>query len=100
MSRNKTLFIYNTTKSGQNQEWRLYSEGVIDQTVEVGAVRKTFTLSLSGDTTIQFGVDDTIFLKAIYNYQKDSWKSETKTPKEIEFSVEQSAVTVSSSYTP
>lgn len=64
MARNKTLFVYNDTS--QNQQWSIYSEGVVNQNVTVGSVRKTFTLTLSGDATIQFGVDDTVYLRATY----------------------------------
>ncbi|MGD2092539.1 MAG: hypothetical protein PVH61_40610 [Candidatus Aminicenantes bacterium] len=98
MARNKTLFVYND--SPRDQSWRIYSEGVIDQTVEVGKMRKTYTLSLSGNVTIQFGVDETVYLQANYTYNTDSWTSHTDTPKEISFSTSDSAVTVTSSYTP
>jgi hypothetical protein len=100
MPRNKTLFLYNTSKSQRNQAWRVYSEHVIDQTFTVGDQRKSFTITLGGDANIQFGVDDTVYLRATYNYKEDSWKHQTDTPNEISFSVSQSAVTVSSSYEP
>ncbi|MCP3942097.1 MAG: hypothetical protein GY710_11525 [Desulfobacteraceae bacterium] len=58
MSRNKTLFIYNDTR--RDQDWRIFSEGVIDQRTTVGQTRKSYTLTLSGDVTIQFGVDPII----------------------------------------
>ncbi|WP_437801081.1 hypothetical protein [Sorangium sp. So ce693] len=99
MARNKTLFIYNTSKQ-KEQEWSIYSENVINKSVTVGSIRKTYTISLSGDATIQFGVNDTVYLRAEYNYSTDSWKSHTDTPKEINFTVSGSAVTVSSSYSP
>lgn len=98
MARNKTLFIYNDTS--QDQQWTIYSEGVINKTITVGQTRKSFTLTLSGDVTIQFGVDDAVYLKATYDYNNDSWTSHTDTPNEIWFSSSQSAITVTSSYTP
>ena len=51
MARNKTLFLYNDTK--HDQEWTIYSEGVVNQRVTVGQQRKSFTVSLSDDVTIQ-----------------------------------------------
>jgi hypothetical protein len=100
MPRTKTLFIYNTTKNGQNQKWHIHSEGIVDKEVTVGPKRESFTLNISGDVTIHFGVDSTIYLRTTYDYNTDSWISHTDTPKEIEFSAEQSAITVSSSYAP
>jgi hypothetical protein len=98
MARNKTLFLYNTSKQAQ-QDWVIHYDGVTKQ-IQVGAARKSFTISLSGDTTIQFGVDDTVYLKATYNYEDDSWNSNTATPNEIHFEVRESAVIVSSSFDP
>jgi hypothetical protein len=96
VARKKTLFIYNDTK--KDQEWTIYSEGVINEKVTLGQVRKSFTLSLSGDVTIQFGVEDTVYLKATYTYSDDTWTHHTDTPKEFNFTVAQSAVSVTSSY--
>lgn len=98
MPRNKTLYLYNGTKT--EQEWTIYAEGVINETYKVGQTRKTFTISLSKNATIQFGVDDRVYLRANYQYSNDTWTSHTDTPNEITFSVSQSAVTVSSNYTP
>lgn len=97
MARNKTLFIYNTSRQPE-QDWTIYSDGVINQSVKIGAVRKSYTISLSGDVTIQFGVDNTVYLEATYTYSTDLWTNKTNTPNDISFSVSQSAVTVSSSY--
>ena len=98
MARNKTLFLYNGTDT--EQEWTVYSEGVVNETLKVGSVRKSFTLSLSGDVEIQFGVDDAVYLKASYTYSSDSWTSSTATPNEISFSVSGSSVTLNSNYEP
>ena len=96
VARNKTLFIYNDTK--KNQEWTIYSEGVINEKFTLGQVRKSFTLSLSGDVIIQFGVDDAVYLKATYTYKTDTWTHHTDTPKVFNFTVSQNAVSVTSSY--
>ncbi len=98
MARNVTLFVYNDTK--QDQDWTIYAEGVINESFKIGQVRKTFTLTLSGDTTIQFGVDDAVYLKATYSYRSDSWNSHTVTPNDIQFSEGRNAITVTSSYKP
>jgi hypothetical protein len=98
MARNKTLFLYNDTK--QDQEWTIFSDGVINQRVTVGQQRKSFTITLSGDVTIQFGVDDAVYLKAKYTYSSDSWTHHSDTPNEFKFAVVQSAVNVTSSYKP
>lgn len=98
MARKYTLFVYNT--SSKDQSWAIFSDGVINQTFTIGSVRKTFTLMLSGDAAIQFGVDDTVYLKAAYTYSSDSWTSKTDTPNDISFSTGQSAITVSSDFTP
>jgi hypothetical protein len=98
MARNKTLFLYNDTKN--DQEWSIYSAGIINQRVTVGQQRKSFTISLSGDVTIQFGVDDAVYLKATYTYSSDSWTHHSDTPNEFSFSVAQSAVNVTCSYKP
>ncbi|WP_369976109.1 hypothetical protein [Xanthomonas bundabergensis] len=98
MARNKTLFLYNDSR--QDQEWTVYAEGVINERYTVGQLRKSFTLSVSGDTTISFGVDDTVYLRATYTYATDSWTSQTDTPKEMAFTAAQSAITVTSSYSP
>ncbi|KJS09035.1 MAG: hypothetical protein VR78_17015 [Hoeflea sp. BRH_c9] len=98
MARKYTLFVYNT--SNQDQEWNIYCDGVINQTFTIGNVRKTFTLMLSGDAVIQFGVDDTVYLKAAYDYGKDSWASKTDTPNDISFATGPGAITVSSDFTP
>lgn len=98
MARKYTLFVYNGSKKDQN--WTIYCEGVINQTFTIGSVRKTFTLMLSGDVVIQFGVDDAVYLKAAYAYSGDSWTSKTDTPNDISFSAGQSAITVSSDFTP
>ncbi|PPT88430.1 hypothetical protein XthCFBP4691_14525 [Xanthomonas theicola] len=98
MARNKTLFLYNDTR--HDQEWTVYAEGVINESYTVGQQRKSFTLSLSGDTTIRFGVDGTVYLRASYIYATDRWTSHTDTPNDMAFSTVQSAVTVTSSYSP
>jgi hypothetical protein len=98
MARKYTLFIYNT--SDADQQWTIYSADVINQNVTVGKVRKSYTLMVSGDVTIQFGVDDTIYLTATYTYATDSWTSHTVTPNEIAFATGPGAITVSSSYSP
>ena len=98
MARNYTLFLYNDTQI--DQTWTVYAEGVINQTYTVGSVRKSFTLSLSGDTTIKFGVDDTVYLEASYTYATDSWTSHTDTPNEINALSAPNALNVTSSYTP
>lgn len=97
MPRNKTLFIYNTTKNTA-QEWTIYAEGAINQTIALGQVRKSFRLSLNADVVLQFGVEDTVYLKATYDYDADTWTSHTDTPKEFEFSAVDSAINASSSY--
>jgi hypothetical protein len=96
VARTKSLFIYNDTRG--NQEWTIYSEGVINEQFTIGQVRKTFTLNLSGDVTIQFGVDDTVYLRATYTYKTDTWTHHTDTPNYFNFSATQSAVSVTSSY--
>ena len=96
MSRNKTLFLYNDTR--KDQAWTVYSEGVINESYTVGQMRKSFTLTLSGDTTLRFGVNDTVYLKATYHYATDSWTHHTDTPNEIWFSESQNAANVTSSY--
>lgn len=98
MARNKTLFLYNDSR--QDQEWTVYAEGVINESYTVGQQRKSFTLSVSGDTTISFGVDDAVYLRASYTYATDSWTSHTDTPNDMAFSAVQSAITVTSSYSP
>ncbi|OEK08652.1 hypothetical protein A8C32_04170 [Flavivirga aquatica] len=98
MARNNTLFIYNTTHPTQNQEWTIYSEGVINETFTVGGVRKTFTLSLSGNVTIQFGVDDAVYLRASYNYSEDVWETHTDTPNDISAVTGPNALSVSSNF--
>src|SRR5262245_20132621 len=98
MARNKTLFLYNQTKV--DQEWSVYSQDVINQNFTIGQTRKSFTLSLSGAATIQFGVDDAVYLTATYTYATDSWTSNTNTPNEISFSVLGAGVNVRSSFTP
>jgi hypothetical protein len=98
LARRKTLFLYNLTRT--NQEWTVYAEGVINDRYTVGQMRKSFTLSFSGDTTIQFGVDDAVYLKAAYTYSSDSWTSHTDTPDDITFADMGSGVSVSSSFTP
>ena len=97
MPRNKTLLVYNASKQSE-QDWTIYSEGVINQSVKIGSVRKSYTITLSGDVTMQFGVDDAVYLKATYTYSTDSWTSETATPNEMSFSAAQTGVSVSSSY--
>ena len=52
MARNKTLYLYNDTKV--DQDWHVYSEGVINQRTKVGQTRKTYTISLSGPVTIHW----------------------------------------------
>ena len=99
MSRNKTLFIYNTSRS-EEQNWHIYSEGVINQRKTVGAARYSATITVSGDVTIQFGVDDSVYLRATYDYENDSWASHTDTPNEFSFEVRNSGVIVSSSFEP
>lgn len=98
MARKYSLFVYNTSK--QEQERTIYSDGVINQDFKIGSIRKTFTLMLSGDTSIQFGVDNSVYLKAVYNYDDDSWTSKTDTPNDISFSTAPSAITASSDFTP
>ncbi|MGN7917884.1 MULTISPECIES: hypothetical protein [Lysobacter] len=98
MSRNKTLFIYNDTRA--DQEWTIYSEGVINQSYTLGQDRKSFTVTLSANAVIKFGVDDAVYLDAIYDYRSDSWTSRTATPNEMQFSAAQSAVSVTCSYVP
>ena len=98
MARKYTLFIYNT--SGKEQDWTIFSEDVINQEFKIGDIRKTFTLMLSGDVTIQFGVDYTVYLKAAYSYDTDSWTSKTDTPKDISFATGPAAITVSSDFKP
>ncbi|SOE17377.1 hypothetical protein SAMN05877838_2276 [Hoeflea halophila] len=98
MTRRYTLFIYNT--SGKEQDWTVFSEGVINQESKVGDIRKSFTLMLSGDVSIQFGVDHTVYLKADYLYDTDSWTYKTDTPKDISFSTGPNAITVSSDFKP
>lgn len=98
MARNKTIFLYNDTQ--QNQEWTVYSEGVINKTYTVGQQRMSFTISVSGDVDIQFGVNNTVYLTANYRYATDDWRSQTNTPNEISFSETLNAVNVTSSYTP
>ena len=98
MARNQTLFLYNGTHPTQDQEWTIYSEEVINKTVTVGAIRKSFTMSLSGDTEIQFGVDDTVYLKANYDYANDTWKTHTNTPNDISASSGQNSLQVTSDY--
>ncbi|MBX3118799.1 MAG: hypothetical protein KF784_07010 [Fimbriimonadaceae bacterium] len=61
-------------------------------------MRKSFTISLKGDVTIQFGVDDAVYLKATYTYSTDSWTSHTDTPNEFSFIVAQSSVSVTCNY--
>lgn len=100
MARNKTMFLYNDSKPFREQEWAVYSQDIINQTYKVGAVRKSFMLTLSGNVVIQFGVDNVVYLRATYTYATDSWTSHTDTPNEISFSALQSAVTVTSSYVP
>jgi len=97
-SRNKTLFLYNDTRA--DQEWTVYSEGVINQAYTVGQVRKSFTITLSANAVIKFGVDDTVYLDAIYDYQNDSWTSRTATPNDMQFSATQSAISVTCRYVP
>ncbi len=94
--RNKTLFIYNGTKS--DQEWNIYSEGVINETVTLGQVRKSYTLSLKGDATIQFGVADSVYLKATYTYSTDKWSYHTDTPNEWTFVEAGSSISVTCNY--
>jgi hypothetical protein len=98
MARKYTLFVYNT--SGKQQDWTIFSEDVINEEFKIGDVRKTFTLMLSGDVMIQFGVDYTVYLKAAYSYKTDSWTSKTDTPKDISFTTGPSAITVSSDFKP
>lgn len=98
MARNKTLFLYNTSRQA-TQEWDIHSPGTRKR-LTVGQTRVTFTVSLSGDATLQFGVDDTVYLTATYNYDDDSWTSQTHTPNEIRFEVRESAIMVSSSFEP
>lgn len=98
MARNKTLYLYNDTK--RTQEWTIYSEGIIREAYKMGQVRKSFTVSLSSNATIKFGVDDAVYLTATYAYITDSWTSHTDTPNEISCATSQSAVNVTSSYTP
>ncbi|WP_408950175.1 hypothetical protein [Lysobacter sp. Hz 25] len=98
MSRNKTLFIYNGTRA--DQEWTIYSEDVINQSYTLGQDRKSFTVTLSNNAVIKFGVDDAVYLDAIYDYRSDSWTSRTATPNEMQFSAAQSAVNVTCSYVP
>src|SRR5215469_3308562 len=99
MARNKTMFLYNGSKR-DSQEWTVYSEDIINKSYTVGKQRTSFTLSLGGDATIKFGVDDTVYLTATYTYNSDSWASKTDTPNEISFSASESAVSVTSSYDP
>lgn len=96
MARNKTLFLYNDTR--QDQEWTVYAAGVINANYTVGQQRLSFTLALSGDVTLQFGVDQTVYLTATYHYASDSWTHHTHTPNEIRFSTSLDAVTVTSSF--
>jgi hypothetical protein len=96
--RNKTLFLYNDTKPSKDQEWDVFAEGVLHHKDTVGSARKSFKISLKGDVTIQFGVDDTVYLKATYNHSNDSWTHHTDTPNEMQFSASGDAVTVKSSY--
>lgn len=98
MARNKTIFLYNDSK--KEQDWTIYSEGVINQSYKVSSVRRSFTISVSGDVEIHFGVDGTVYLKAKYTYASDSWTSHTDTPNEISFLESQDAISVTSSYTP
>lgn len=98
MSRKYTLFVYNT--SDQQQEWNIYCDGVINESFKIGSTRKTFTLMLSGNVVIQFGVDDTVYLKAGYDYNKDAWSSKTDTPNDISFATGPGAITVSSDFKP
>ena len=98
MARNKTLFLYNGTKPHHDQEWHVYSEHVVNETFTVGASRKSFTINLSGNVTIQFGVDNAVYLKATYTYSSDSWTHHTDTPNAIEFSASGSGVNVTSSH--
>jgi hypothetical protein len=98
MSRNKTLFLYNDTQ--QDQQWTVYSEGVINQNITIGQQRRTFTLTLSDDATLQVGVDDTVYLTATYTYATDSWTSHTDTPNEIQCTTVTNAINISSSFTP
>lgn len=99
MARNKTLRIYNTSKKTK-QQWTIHSDGLIDKSINVGPTGESAPLTLSGDMKISFGVEDTVYLEARYNYSNDSWMSETYTPNEITFTVSNSAVIVSSSYSP
>jgi len=94
--RNKTLFLYNGTRA--NQDWNVYSAGIINQSYIVGQTRKSFTISLSGNATIQFGVDSTVYLTATYTYATDSWTSHSDTPNEFSFIVSQSAVSVTCNF--
>ena len=99
-SRNKTLFLYNGSTRQRYQSWQVYSEGVINRYFDVDSyLRTTFTLTLSGDCTIQFGVEDTVYLRATYTFANDSWTSQTDTPNEISFTASQSAISVSSTFT-
>lgn len=98
MARKYSLFVYNGTKS--DQEWTIFSDGVINQSFKLGQVRKSYTLMLSGDVTIQFGVDDAVYLKATYNYAGDRWTSSTATPNVISFFSAPAAISVSSTYSP
>ncbi len=98
MPRNKTLFLYNGSR--QNQDWQIYSEGVINQNVTIGQVRKSYTISLSGDVTIQFGVDDSVYLTSTYTYETDTWTYHTDTPPQWNFSTSQSAVNVTCNFVP
>lgn len=96
MARNKTLLTYNGTR--QDQDWSIYCEGTINERFTLGQVRKSFTVALDGDAVLQFGVGDTVYLRATYNYNADSWTHHTDTPNEFSFATAQSGITVTSSY--
>lgn len=96
--RNKTLFLYNGTL--KDQEWSVFVAGQGTKSYTVGQLRKSFTLSFKGDATIQFGVDDTVYLSATYTYSTDSWTHNTVTPNEFSFIVTGSAISVTCSYDP